>query len=70
MSAKRKPDCFIDLWSHINQLETLLEVMNTELCGEIQDIPKEFKPALNRLHNLLAAAETVSDVLAGKCGVR
>lgn len=74
MSAKSKqpaaePDSFIDLWPHINQLETLLEVMDDDLCA-LHNLPKALRPAINRLHNLLGAAQAIGDVLAEKCRVR
>lgn len=67
---RQQADSLITLWPYINQLEGILTAMNAEMEGGLQSVPNEHRPALNQLHSLLGAAETISGVLAEKCGVR
>lgn len=58
------------LWGYINQLETLLEVMNEDLC-DLCFLPEEERRARsNRVHNILGAAIAVAGQLAVEARVR
>lgn len=60
-----------DLWGKINQLESILEVINEDMVEMItSEDPASRKHALNRAHNLLGAAQGVAGDLARATGVR
>lgn len=61
----REEDSFTQLWPQINQLEEILEVMNEAMVGDM-----DARARMNRLGNLLGAAQAIAASLAHDTGVR
>ena len=67
----READSFVDLWGTINQIESVLDVVNDGFLEMMEDLePAQRKYLLNRTHNLLGAAQALTAELASKTGVR
>lgn len=62
---------FLALWPHINQLESVLEVMNDDFCAMLQSEDAAQRRHLrDRVHNLLGAAQTIAGELAKATSIR
>lgn len=64
-------ESFVTLWPHINQLESLLDVMNQDMCElQVADNESTKEALFNRAHNILGAATTIAGELAKAARVR
>ena len=72
MSIANTP-AITELWPYINQIEEVLHVMNAgfvEFFEDCGDLPERGRSAGSSLHNLLGAAQTITESLARAALVR
>ena len=69
--AERKPDSYSSIWTYVNQLETLLEVIENDVLEmNFHDDYEKRRVDLNRVGNLLSTTRTIAGELAVAVRVR